>query len=320
MAHMIETMAFAGAVPWHGLGVPVPPDIGVDEMLVRAGLDWEVEKRPLHMHHDGRAVVVPDQFALVRATDARVLSVVGRAYEPVQNREALEFFREFVDAGDMTLETAGSLGDGKRVWALASIRDGFELAGGDEVRGYLLFSSPHVRNESLVVQFTPIRVVCANTLAMALRGESTGVYRHPHMAAFNAERAKEALGLARGQLSGFRDVAAFLASRRYARDSVVRFFAEVFEPARAANDGEPIDTLVRLPRVARAMDALDTQPGADTRAAAGTWWGAVNAVTYLADHRLGRSADTRLASAWYGEARQFKLRALTRAADYARAA
>jgi phage/plasmid-like protein (TIGR03299 family) len=214
MAHMIETMAYAGATPWHGLGVPVDADIDVDDMLVRAGLDWGVEKVPLHIHRGGAEQMVPGQYALVRDSDDSVLSVVGSTYEPVQNRDAMEFFREFCDAGDMTLETAGSLSGGRRVWALASIRDGFQLAGGDEVSGYLLLTNPHARNEALVAQFTPVRVVCQNTLAMALRGGGSGVFRHRHMAAFDPERARQALGLARDQLASFHEAAEFLSGRR----------------------------------------------------------------------------------------------------------
>ena len=97
-----------------------------------------------------------------------------------------------------------------------------------------------------------------------------------------------------------------------------QFFVEVFEPVRAAN--EDMRTLVRLPRVQRAIDALTIQPGAEMESAEGTWWGAVNAVTWLADHQLGRSPDSRMVSSWYGEARQFKLRALSKALDYAKAA
>ncbi len=318
MAHMIETMAWTGPTPWHGLGVQVDPDISTDDMLVTAGLDWDVEKTPLFATMGDQTVSIPTHTALTRSSDGKVLSVVGAGYQPVQNREALEFFRTFVEAGDMTLETAGSLGGGKRIWALASLRDGFELDGGDAVQGYLLLTNPHTPNAALVAQFTPIRVVCANTMAMALAGESAEIYRHAHFTTFDADRAKAALGLARHQLADFHEASAFLASKRSTDEMVRRFFVEVFEPVRSVNDD--IESLVRLPRVQRALDALTVQPGAELRSSEGTWWGAVNAVTWLADHKFGRSADTRLSSAWYGEARQFKLRALAKALDYARAA
>ena len=318
MAHMIETMAWTGPTPWHGLGVQVDSDISTDDMLTKAGLDWTVEKMPLMADLGDQTVSIPTHTALTRSSDGKVLSVVGAGYQPVQNWEALEFFRSFVEAGDMTLETAGSLGGGKRIWALASLRDGFELEGGDAVQGYLLLTNPHTPNAALVAQFTPIRVVCANTMAMALAGESAGIYRHAHFTVFDAERAKAALGLARHQLADFHEASAFLASRRSTEEMVCRFFVEVFEPVRSVNDD--FDILVKLPRVQRALDALTVQPGAELRSSEGTWWGAVNAVTWLADHKFGRSADTRLSSAWYGEARQFKLRALAKALDYAKAA
>lgn len=318
MAHDIETMAWTGPTPWHGLGVQVNSDITTDAMLTMAGLDWTVEKQPLFVASSGGTVAVDSHHALTRSSDGKVLSVVGTAYQPVQNREALEFFRSFVEAGDMRMETAGSLGGGRRIWALASLRDGFELDGGDAVAGYLLLTCPHQPNAALVAQFTPIRVVCANTLAMALAGETAGIYRHTHFTTFDAERAKAALGIARHQLGEFREASAFLASKRATDEAVRRFFVEVFEPARAVTDDQQI--LVKLPRVQRALDALSIQPGAELRSSEGTWWGAANAVTWLADHRLGRSADTRLTSAWYGEARQFKLRALAKALDFARAA
>ena len=318
MAHMIETMAWTGPTPWHGLGVQVEPDISTDDMLVTAGLDWTVEKQPLFAAMGDTTVAIPSHHALTRSSDGKVLSVVGSSYEPVQNREAMDFFRSFVEAGHMTLETAGSLGGGKRIWALASLREGFELDGGDVVQGYLLLTNPHTPNAALVAQFTPIRVVCANTMAMALAGESAGIYRHAHFTAFDPERAKAALGIARHQLVGFKDTSVFLSSKRATEEMVRQYFVEVFEPIRSVNDD--MVSLRRLPRVQRAMDALTIQPGADLRAAEGTWWGAVNAITWLADHQLGRSADTRLTSAWYGEARQFKLRALAKALDYARAA
>ncbi len=318
MAHMIETMAWTGPTPWHGLGVQVDPGISSDAMLSAAGLDWTVEKTPLHARTNSGIVNILSHNALTRSTDGKVLSVVGAGYQPVQNREALEFFRAFVEAGDMRLETAGSLGGGRRIWALASLRDGFELDGGDVVQGFLLLTNPHTANAALVAQFTPIRVVCANTMAMALAGESAGIYRHAHFTAFDAERAKVALGLARHQLADFHEASAFLASKRSTDEMVRRFFVEVFEPIRSINDD--IESLVRLPRVQRALDALTIQPGAELRSSEGTWWGAVNAVTWLADHKFGRSADTRLSSAWYGEARQFKLRALAKALDYAKAA
>lgn len=320
-------MAWATQVPWHGLGVQVPSDVGVDEMLRLSGLNWTVEKRAAYVQTRNGFEVVPDQYHLVRSTDETVLTTVGKSYTPVQNAEAFEFFREFVEAGDMRMETAGSLNNGRRIWALAAIRDGFSLDGDDEVRGYLMFTNPHVAGFSLLTQFTPIRVVCANTLAMALDAggvtSGTAAYRHPHFTKFDPQKAKEVMGIARFQLATLREQATFLAKKRYNETTVRQFFVDVFEPGKskaAANDSEKMMRLLDLPRVKDAVRYLTEQPGADLPSAAGTWWGAYNTITYMADHIIGRNADTRLVSSWFGEYRQFKLRALDRALEYAQAA
>ena len=320
MAHEVETMAYAGETPWHGLGVEVSHDISTEDMLKKAGLDWQVYKVPLTYEQGGKSMPFEGQYALVRSTDGFALSHCGSAYIPVQNATALEFFRSFVEAGDMELNTAGSLGNGRRIWAMASIRDGFTLAGGDEVEGNLLFTNPHVAGYSQITQFTPIRVVCANTLAMALNGKTAGAYRHPHFTEFDPERAKELLGLAKSNMIHFKSAARQMSKTRYTVDSVTSYFLEVFEPVKFAESGNSTVEFAHLPRLKKALEALETSPGAEMKSAAGTYWGAFNAVTYLADHVLGRTPDTRLTSAWYGEYRLFKQRAYGLALDYARAA
>jgi hypothetical protein len=125
MSHEIETMAYVGAVPWHGLGTQLPAAPSVEEMLEAAGLDWTVSKRPLFTWRSrGEALDVKGHKALVRDTDHRVLSVVTDRYVPVQNRQALELFRRFCDAGHLELETAGALKGGAFIWALARIGRG----------------------------------------------------------------------------------------------------------------------------------------------------------------------------------------------------
>src|SRR5210317_1830005 len=115
MAHMIEIvngkaqMAYAGDVPWHGLGTKVPADLTPDQMLEAAGLDWTVEKKDLTFEVDGEQIVAPGKKALVRSSDGALLDVIGDNWNPLQNSEAFEFFNDFVAAGDMEMHTAGSL-------------------------------------------------------------------------------------------------------------------------------------------------------------------------------------------------------------------
>ena len=101
MAHEIETMAYAGEVPWHGLGVQVIDDLTPEQMMDAAGLNWEVEKTPLFTSFKGDTVRIKDKFALTRSSDGRILDVVGNGWNPVQNSEAFEFFNDFVAAGDI---------------------------------------------------------------------------------------------------------------------------------------------------------------------------------------------------------------------------
>ena len=116
MAHMVETMAYAGELPWHGLGVKVIDDLSPEQMMQKAGVDWKVEKQALVTTAGSK---VKSKQALVRTSDGSVLDVVGKGWNPVQNAEAFNFFEEYVRAGDMKMHTAGSLNDGKMVWALA---------------------------------------------------------------------------------------------------------------------------------------------------------------------------------------------------------
>ena len=141
MSHEIETMAYANAVPWHGLGNQVDPNTSVDEMLVAAGLNWNVIQKPMYFEWEGEAVH-GGRSALVRETDGKVLTVTGPDWVPLQNRDALEFFREYTEAGGAKLETAGSLRGGKIIWGLASIQQGFQVNNDDQLKGYILLTSP----------------------------------------------------------------------------------------------------------------------------------------------------------------------------------
>jgi len=138
MAHELEIvngnaqMAYAGDVPWHGLGVKVPADLTPDQMLEAAGLNWTVTKVPTFATYNDKNISV-GKSALIRSNDERVLDVVSDDWNAVQNSEAFEFFNEFIAAGDMEMHTAGSLKNGQIVWALAKIKDSFEAFKGDQV-------------------------------------------------------------------------------------------------------------------------------------------------------------------------------------------
>ena len=313
MINGVAQMAYreSNGLPWHGLGTPVSDDMTPREMQVAAGLDWEVEKIDTLFRHKGDTLPTGQQ-ALVRSTDSKVLTQVGKGWNPVQNSEAFDFFTDFVKAGDMVMDTAGSLKDGQIVWALADVKDGFSLFNGDEVKGYMLFSNPHQYGKAIDVKFVMERVVCNNTLAVALSEKNQPSIRINHRSKFNADIVKEALGLSHNKVEKFKEAAEFLGSKQYKdQQALERFMAKVF--------GESSREDKTLSRTAeQAMQYVENQPGDHFRP--GSWWNAYNAVTYMADQKLCRSADTRMASAWFGGNANRKVKALDIAIEMAEAA
>lgn len=315
MAHMIEmkadgtaSMAYAGDVPWHGLGRRVPNDLTPDQMAQAAGLDWEVRKVKAYAHIAGKRRPI-GWSALVRNTDDKVLDIVSDAWNPVQNSEAFQFFADFVASGGMEMHTAGSLQGGCIVWALAKVNESFELFGGDRVDSYMLFTNPHRFGQAIDVRFTPIRVVCNNTLTLSLDSASRNFQKVTHRKKFDADEVKQAMGIAHVKLTKYREMAEFLGSKRATADRIVEYFKTVFP-------GSDKDAVSRNAK--RAIELVETQPGA--RFAAGSWWQPFNAVTRMADHELGRTVDNRLESAWYGNWSRKKVEALNTALEFAEAA
>lgn len=319
MAHEIEMvgdvaqMAYAGAVPWHGLGKRVPADLTPEQMLEAAGLDWTVEKVPAYYEYNGESFAI-GQSALIRTRDGKMLDAVSDDWNPVQNREAFDFFDEFVREGDMEMHTAGSLKGGQIVWGLAKIKDSFELFKGDQIDSYLLFSNFHKYGFSTDVRFTPIRVVCNNTLSLSLSSKVERMVKISHRKIFNPGNVKEMLGIATDKLTKYKEMASFLGSKKAKDEDIVEYFCRVF-PVTGSNEKK---TKEISKNAQIAVDILHTQPGANF--AEGTWWQPFNAVTYMTDHLVGRSADTRLTSSWYGNNKNLKTKALELAVEMAEAA
>jgi phage/plasmid-like protein (TIGR03299 family) len=333
MSHELEivngkaSMAYAGETPWHGLGKEVPNDLTPMQMLKAANLDWTVEKVPAfiqlphlepmkrlgEMRPHLNKVSIP-RCALVRSSDQKILDVVTPDWNPLQNEEAFDFFKDFVMKGDMEMHTAGSLKGGQLVWALARVKDGFFVGRKkDEVQSHLLFTNPHQFGKAIDIRFTPIRVVCWNTLSMAIgRGLTIDqqVVRSSHRKPFDAERVMATLGIAHTLLEEYRDAANFIAGKRFTDESLNEYFSEIFPKGDASKNP---DVPHRNHQMALAL--INNQPGADLEE--GSWWQALNVVTYMTDHVLGRSDETRLESAWFGSNRVLKNKALNLAVEKA---
>lgn len=314
MSHNVETMAYAGQVPWHGLGTKVSTDLSPKQMMQQAEVDWGVAKRPSFITYDGEMIETGTN-ALVRDSDNKILApMVGNDWEPVPNEEAFNFFNEFCAAGDMEMHTAGSLQDGKIVWVLAKIKESFDVLGKDQVDNYMLFSNPHQYGKSVNVRMTPVRVVCNNTLTMSLEQKSNNEVKLNHRRKFDAQLVKTQMGLAHVKFEQYKEMANFLATKKATSANVIQYLNSVFPHSNTK--GKEVKAYDELsPTAKQSFDILETQPGADL--APGTWWQALNSVTYMTDHVLGRTADARLTSAWYGHNAKRKIVAVNSAINMA---
>ena len=322
--HNVETMAYSGECPWHGLGNPVSNDLSTYEMMVAAGCDWTVSKHPMYMDIGGEKVAIEDRVGLIRDNDNSVLDIVGEGWEPTQNEEAFDTFKEFIEKGNMEMHTAGSLQGGKIVWVMAKVKSDFTLFGGDRVEQHLLFTNPHKFGMNRDVRFTPTRVVCNNTLAMALNGKVNSVFKSSHRVKFNPDLMKETLGITEKKMDDYKEMASFLGSKAYDMESVMEFFNNVFpslavrtEKKKAGDENLVVEGKDSR-NATQCKYLLESQPGVEF--APGSWWQAFNAVTFLTDHIQGRTSDARVYNAWYGQNQTLKLKAAKMALDFAKKA
>ena len=178
------SMAFVGETPWHRLGTAVESHVRAEQMMYAANLDWQVQKEPA----PGARLLAPgriyDRYIVLRdpvgdETEAVALAIVGKEYEPLQNVDAFTFFEPFIDNSWAEFHTAGALGNGERVWVLARLSEHRVIHEDDPIDRFLLLSNSHDGSSAVIVRFTPIRVVCQNTLSLAQAG-GTGVVSVRH--------------------------------------------------------------------------------------------------------------------------------------------
>jgi len=181
-----------------------------------------------------------------------------------------------------------------------------------------LFSNPHVYGKSIDVRFTPIRVVCNNTLTFALGSQAARAVKVGHRMAFDADSVKVTLGIAHEKFAKYKEMAEFLGNKRYGVVDLIEYYNEVFPNTSRTNINSDVKTFKDLSRNAKlCYDVLESQPGANF--AEGTWWQAFNSVTYVTDHVQGRNADNRLHSQWFGQNQLRKIKAAEKAVEFAMA-
>ena len=298
MTANVENMAFRGEVPWHGIGTPLNGDETPEEMAQKSGLDWGVGTKPLFLE-DG--TLVNEARVSYRKSDDSILGVVGPRWTPLQNAQAFNVFAPMVEKGLMQWNTAGSLKSGQRVWVLCQLNlDNSEIVKGDEIAKYALLSNGHDGKLAVHFGFTPIRVVCSNTEAMARESKASKLIRvrHHRLVADNVEKLRDIMDLANQEFEATSEQYRFLASRAINQADLKKYVRLVFDKADTPEDELKTRTLTILNRV---EELFETGLGTDIQGVKGTYWGAYNAVTEYLNYEKGRNEENRMDSIWYGQ-------------------
>ncbi|CAG4886474.1 DUF932 domain-containing protein [Paraburkholderia saeva] len=311
--HLVQSMAYVNETPWHGLGNQLAANQPLEVWAQQAGMNWRIEETEVRFVSGsagsslGSIHAFPEQKVLYRSDTKAPLSVVSSRYQVVQPQSILEFYRDLTEVGGYELETAGVLKDGKKLWALARTGQSVSLKGKDTVNGYLLLATACDGTLATTAQFTSVRVVCNNTLQIAL-GDSAGCVKVPHRSQFDAQAVKRQLGIAISSWDGFMARTKALAECRVNDNAAEAFFRRVL--TYPVSSGQPMpatnDSAIKAVQSLYAGKGM----GATLASASGTAWGMVNAITEFVDHhRRARSNDNRRDSAWFSTGAALKQKA-----------
>lgn len=356
MSHLIENnmIAWKGEAPWHGLGVKVTNDMTGLQMLQASKMDWKVQRRALAMRSSDGTGLITDSLsefrAIVREDTNEVFQVATNRYHPIQNQQVVEFFREFCEAGHATMDVVGGLKGGAIVWALAKLNGNgasdCNIGGVDPMKGYMLMVTSHDGSLRTICQATDIRGVCWNTIS-AIITDKSNQFMMKHSSKWTPARADEAkrvMGMATIQIQQnhelFNKLAKVAVDDKGREEYVIRLLGgesllaqvaanttgdhaqagasvldSIVNKDAKAKDGDASSDLGRLGKA--ILEAIVTSPGSELITAKNTLWGAINGVTYHVDHERGRSQDTRLAGAWFGDGDRLKRDAVKVACDMA---
>lgn len=339
MAHQLEQMAYVGDTPWHGLGNQLTQNQPIEIWAQQAGMDWRIESSNVSymaQNERGQSIIMPyeEQRVLYRSDTHAPLSVVSQRYQEVQPMEILEFYRDLTEQSGFELETAGVLKGGKKFWALARTGQSTALKGKDVSNGYILLATACDGTLATTAQFTNIRVVCNNTLAIALRGQSSsaGVVKVPHSTKFDADKVKQQLGISvrawdehmyemkqlsqrkvtQGEAAAYFDAVFNNTSMSVIdqEENIIQFYRNIATANLAKEKSEPNGRAMN-----KVMDMFNGQGrGAELSSAKDTAYGLLCSITEFADHeRRAMSTDYRLDSAWFGAGAALKQRGLEQA-------
>ncbi len=341
MAHLIEQMAYVGDTPWHGLGNQLTQNQPIEIWAQQAGMDWRIESSNVSYmakNERGQSIIMPyeEQRVLYRSDTHAPLSVVSQRYQEVQPKEILNFYKDLTEQSGFELETAGVLKGGKKFWALAKTGQTSALKGKDVSNGYVLLATACDGTLATTAQFTSIRVVCNNTLAIALKGQtsSAGVVKVPHSTKFDAEKVKKQLGISVHAWDEHMYEMKQLSQRKVSQHEAAAYFDAVFNNT-SLSIADQDDSIIQFYRnvaaqsqnnsttkaepngraMTKVMEMFNGQGrGAGLSSAKDTAYGLLCSITEFVDHeRRAMSTDHRLDSAWFGAGAGLKQRALEQA-------
>lgn len=301
----VDTMMYHNEVPWHQKGVKLDHLANSEEAIKAAGLDWTVEKRSIFFNVPNGNKVVEDKFAVVRTDRETCLGIVGNVYTPLQNKHAFRFFDDVIGQSGSFYETAGALGAGERIWLLAKLPDGITIKGVDEINKYMLLTNSHNGSSPVMVMLTPIRVVCQNTLNLALSSD-TDIARMRHCMTLDnrIDYVRKMLGLINQRYSEFETMANRLANKMLNHEAVESFLKQTLFAAKKEGQDKMKTRAKNI--LEDVQNIFEHGEGNDIPAIKHTAWTAFNAVTEYVDHVRSTKGDNRDASILFGSGNNLK--------------
>jgi phage/plasmid-like protein (TIGR03299 family) len=315
MAHELDmsngqyNFAYVGDMAWHGKGQKMRPDSTEEEWTIKAGLAHGVRHTPVMYNNHNGELVRGEGSVLFRDDTGAQLGVVSDRYKSIQPKDVAEFNFELCRNHGFTMETMGSLSGGKRLWALAKTGEGFTVGKNDRIETYLMLATSYDKSMATRAMFTSVRVVCHNTLTMAVADKKAGV-SISHSAMFDADKVKLDLGIIERGNAVMADSFKAMADRKVSDKEAVEWIAKILFDIKK---GEEPSTKARnlIQGVFGLYNGKGKGSGFET--AHGTAFGLLNAITEHVDHHSARNANNRLQSAWFGAGDTLKNKAYTEA-------
>lgn len=299
---------------WHNLGQVIQDYPTSAEAIKHAGLDYEVEKRKLFTSSlQDMRIEVPNFFSTVRTDNDTVLGVVGKDYQIVQNRNAFSFFDSIVGGDGILYETAGALGNGERIFITAKLPDYIRVGNDDLIEKYLFLTTSHDGSGSITAAFTPIRIVCANTLNAALRNQTNTVrIRHTSNAKQRLEQAHKVMGISDRLALQLESIFNNWTKVRISDNEVKKLIQSALAPSKEVlktlQEGRTEDlSTCYINMVDNAYEYAMSDPTQLMNTTKGTVFGAYNAITgYFQNVRSYKNDEAKLASILMGGTGQLR--------------